>query len=424
MNPGGRMNDSRTANKLRAQMIKFSGVISSGLPKVAQRFVQEMLYGIQAGQTVVLSEIGRCLEEPVSLKKVEERLSRQLMRRGLGEIVQHNVLTQGAVRIKEDTLIIVDPTDIQKKYAQKMPYLGDVYDGSTREIGPGYMVCQVVAAELEGNKVVPLWSSLYSSLAPGFISENEELLRAMRSINQASGGRGVYVIDRDGDRDNLFLPMIDEKMRFLIRLRGDRHLLCGGEKKSALELADECRCPYTEVIARTKAGKQSVHEITFGYRKVRLPERDRQLYLLVVKGFGKKPLMVLTTEPLRKNRKVLFRMLRSYIRRWSIEETIRFVKQCYGLENVRVLTYQSLQNLMPLVLAATYFAATILDTHLRLQVLASTFLQEAKRIFGIPDFRLYALSDGLRRLFSRNPGKLIPVTVLEDGQLYFENFAP
>jgi hypothetical protein len=285
-------------------------------------------------------------------------------------------------------------------------------------------VCQVVAAELEGNKIVPLWSSLYSSLAPGFISENEELLRAMRSIHQAGGGRGVYVIDRGGDRDNLFLPMIDEKMRFLIRLRGDRHLLCGGEKKSALELADECRCPHTEVIARTKGGKQSIHEVTFGYRKVRLPERDRQLYLLVVKGFGKKPLMVLTTEPLRKNRKVLFRMLRSYIRRWSIEETIRFVKQCYGLENVRVLTYQSLQNLMPLVLAATYFAATILDTHLRLQVLASTLLQEAKRIFGIPDFRLYALSDGLRRLFSRNPGKLIPVTVLEDGQLYFENFAP
>lgn len=418
------MNDSRVAKKLRAQMVKFSGVISSGLPKVAQRFVQEMLYAIQAGQTVVLSEIGRCLEEPVSLKKVEERLSRQLMRRGLGEMVQRNVLREGAARIKKDTLIIVDPTDIQKKYAKKMPYLGDVYDGSTKEIGPGYMVCQVVATELEGKKIVPLWSSLYSSLAPAFISENDELLHAIRSIHQACGGRGIYVIDRGGDRDNLFLPMIDEEMRFLIRLRGDRHLLCGQEKRSALELANECRCPYTEVIARVKAGKQSVHEISFGYRKVRLPERDRQLYLLVVKGFGEKPLMALTTEPLRRNRKILLRMLKSYIRRWSIEETIRFVKQCYGLENVRVLTYQSLQNLMPLVLAATYFAATVLDTHLRLQVLASTLVQEAKRIFGIPDFRLYALSDGLRRLFARYPGNLMPATVQTENQLYFENFVP
>ena len=117
-------------------------------------------------------------------------------------------------------------------------------------------------------------------------------------------------------------------------------------------------------------------------------------------------------------------MLKSYIRRWSVEETIRFVKQRYGLENVRLLTYQSLQNLMPLVLAATYFAATLLDTHLRLQALANTLLQEAKRIFGIPDFRLYALSNGLRRLFTRHLGKLMPVTVLADDQLYFENFAP
>jgi len=418
------MNDSRTANKLRAQMAKFSGVVSSGLPKVARRFVQEMLYGIQAGQTVVLSEIGRCLEERVSLKKVEERLSRHLMRKGLGEVVQHNVLQQGAARIKKDTLLIVDPTDIQKKYAKKMPYLGDVYDGSTKEIGPGYMVCQVVATELEGKKIVPLWSSLYSSQAPAFTSENDELLHAIRSIHQASSGRGVYVIDRAGDRDNLFLPMIDEEVRFLIRLKGDRHLLCAQEKKSALELANECRCPYTEVIARTKAGRQSIHEISFGYRKVRLPERDRYLYLLVVKGFGEKPLMVLTTEPLRRKRKVLLRMLKSYIRRWSIEETIRFVKQCYGLENVRLLTYQSLQNLMPLVLAATYFAAAILDTHLRLQVLASTLFHEAKRIFGIPDFRLYALSDGLRKLFSRYPDKLAPVQIESHNQLCFEGFGP
>lgn len=346
------------------------------------------------------------------------------MRKGLGKKVQHNVLREGAARIKEDTLLIVDLTDIHKKYAKKMPYLGDVYDGSTGEIGPGYMTCQVMATELEGKKIVPLWSSLYSSQAPGFTSENDEILHALRSIHQASGGRGIFVMDRGGDRDNLFLPMIDAEMRFLIRLKKDRHLLCGGEKKSVLELANGCRCPYAEVIAKTESGKQTIHEISFGYRKVRLPERDEQLYLLVVKGFGEDPLMVLTTEPLRRSRRVLLRALRSYIRRWSIEETIRFIKQCYGLENVRLLTYESLQNLMPVMLAATYFAAALLDTRLRLQVMASMLLQEAKRIFGIPDFRLYALSDGLKTLFARHPAELKPITVEVDDQLYFEGFTP
>jgi len=29
----------------------------------------------------------------------------------------------------------------------------------------------------------------------------------------------------------------------------------------------------------------------------------------------------------------------------------------------------------------------------------------AKRLFGVPDFKYYALSDGLSALFSRHPGK-------------------
>ena len=419
------MNDSRTANKLRAQMVTFSGVISRGLRKVSRRFVQEMVYGIQAGQTVVLSEIGRTLEEATPLKETEERLSRQLMRRGLGRTVQHNVLREGATLVKKDTLLVVDLTDIRKKYAKKMPYLAGVRDGSTGEIASGYMTCQVIAAELEGKKFVPLWSSLYSPEAPGFTSENEEILCALRSIHGAGDGRGVFVMDRGGDRDALFLPMIDEKMRFFVRLRKDRHLLCGGEKKSVLDLANECTCPYTEVIARTKLGKETFYDISFGYRKVRLEKREgKLLYLLVVKGFGEEPLMVLTTEPLRRSRRILVRALKSYIRRWSIEETIRFIKQCYGMENVRLLTYESLQNLMPILLAATYFAAAVLDTRLRLQVMASVLLREAKRIFGIPDFRLYALSDGLRSLFARHPAELNPITAEVDDQLYFENFTP
>lgn len=80
--------------------------------------------------------------------------------------------------------------------------------------------------------------------------------------------------------------------------------------------------------------------------------------------------MLLTTEPLRRSFKCLWRWIRAYIRRWSVEETIRYVKTCYELENVRVLNYQGLQNLMPLVLAAMYFAACVLDHDQRLCIMA------------------------------------------------------
>ena len=74
------------------------------------------------------------------------------------------------------------------------------------------------------------------------------------------------------------------------------------------------------------------------------------------------------------------------------------------MENVRVWNYQGLQNLMPLVLAAMFFAARVLDHDLRLRVMAGYVEKAAKRLFGIPDFKYYALADGLSALFQRHPG--------------------
>ena len=43
-----------------------------GLPKVVARFVREMIYGIQARQSVRLTEVSRALAEPISIKKTVE----------------------------------------------------------------------------------------------------------------------------------------------------------------------------------------------------------------------------------------------------------------------------------------------------------------------------------------------------------------
>ena len=95
------MNYSKVAWKLREKIIYFSGELSTGLPKTACRFVAEMVYGIQARQSVMLTEVARCLEEPTTIKKTQERLSRQLAREGLGKVIQNNLLAKAAKRIKE-----------------------------------------------------------------------------------------------------------------------------------------------------------------------------------------------------------------------------------------------------------------------------------------------------------------------------------
>ena len=402
------MHATKIAQRLRARIAKFSGDLSKGLCIPAQRFVAEMVYGIQAAESVLLTEVGRTLEEPIPLRKTEERLSRNLMRPDLEAVLQDNVLEMAASRVGEDSLLIIDPSDLSKKYAKKMEYLARVRDGSAHDFANGYWTVHVTGAQVDSDAIVPLYQRLYSAKAPDFVSENEEILRAMDAVRAHVGRRGLWVMDRGGDRINLFGPILDRRLRFLFRLVGNRHLVLKGETLLARDVAARCPCPYRSTIVKLEGDREVVYTLRFGYRKVQLPERPEPLYLLVIHGLGREPLMLLTNEPLRKNFKLLWRMVRAYFKRWAIEETIRYIKTCYDLENVRVLNYQGLQNLMPLVLAATFFCACVLDHDARLRVMAGYVEKAAKRLFGIPDFKYYALADGLRALLTRHPGPITP----------------
>jgi hypothetical protein len=413
---GGQMDYSRIAKKLRDKIGVFSGELSHGLSKVSKRFVREMIYGIQASQSVVLTKIARTLEEPISIKKLEERLSRQLLREGLGQKIQKNLLRMGSALVGRDTLLILDPSDIRKKYAKKMQYLARVHDGSENELGNGYWTCNVVATEIDGSTIVPLVGRLYSAKAPEFIGENGEILKVMGLVSRATKDKGIWVIDRGGDRRNLIISMLQRNYRFLIRLIGNRTVIWAGKEVLVNELANSCPMLYAETVVKVDDGKEKVYHIEFGYRNICFPGRDEDLGLVVVRGFGQEPMMLLTTEPLHKSRKVLWRLVRAYIRRWSIEETIRYIKQSYELEDVRVLNYRSLQNIMPLVYAAAYFAAVLLDTASKLKVMAGYVLKAAKRVFGIPEFHYYCIADGLTSIFMRYPGRISETFACEMAQ--------
>ncbi len=420
------MNSSKVAHNLRKRIAQFSGNVSEGLCARARCFVEEMLYGIQASQSVLLSEIGRTLEESIALIKTEERLSRNLQRPELEGVVQENVMKMASAHIGRDTLLIIDPSDITKKYAKKMEYLATVRDGSEHELGNGYWTLHIVGTELESNKITPLYQRLWSCDAPGFVSENEEILRGVDAVMKHVGNKGVYLYDRGGDRINLFGPLLDRSARFLVRLVGNRNLVHNKKTMLAKDIAHTCPCPYRKTIVKLEGAREVTYELRFGHRKVYLPDRPEPLYLLVIHGFGAEPLMLLTTEPLRRSFKCLWRWVRAYMRRWSIEETIRYVKTCYDLENVRILTYQGLQNLMPLVLAAMFFAACVLDHDHRLRIMAEYVEKAAKRLFGIPDFKYYALADGMSALFKRHPGKPLRAPRAHDGpQMEFDlGFGP
>jgi len=418
------VNVSKVTGKLKEQIHLFSGKLSIGLPKVAGRFMQEAIFGIQARQSLRLSEWGRSLHEEIPLIKTINRLSRQLNRPGLWGSVTTRVLRLAKDKISDESLLIIDISDISKSYASKMEYLSHVRDGSKDELADGYWNMQVIAGEAGRSEVIPLYHRLYSNVAPDFESENFEIIKAVQRVVRGVGDRGTWVIDRGGDRGQLYEFFLNRSLSFLIRLRGDRHLVYRGRKIPARELASQCSLPYREVLVREDSHGEKSYDIAFGFCPVQLPAMAMPLSLVVVSGFGAEPMMLLTNVALRKNRAVLYRMVEAYHTRWKIEETIRFIKQSYQLEDVRVLTYRRLQNMMALVLAAAYFTMAYLGRRAKVKAISGLLLKASRRIFGIPDFRYYALADGIRELLKRNDKGPLKSLPLKTPQIQFSLFNP
>ena len=198
------MKDNAVGRRLRDQIGKFSGIFSPRFSKPQGQFLEQMLYGMQAAQDVKISSIARALGEDIALKKTEERLSHHLAAPGMAQTI-NDVLAQAAAdQVKDDTLIVIDPGEIRKTYARRMPYLAKVRDGSTGDLVPGYWSCIAVACFPDQRRVIPLHLRLWSADAPDCVSENHQILEVVRTIHRTTHGRGIYVIDRGGDRIDLF----------------------------------------------------------------------------------------------------------------------------------------------------------------------------------------------------------------------------
>ena len=96
---------------------------------------------------MLLSEMARSLNEEITSKKTEDRLSREISREGLKADVENNFLSMVSGRIKDNTLLIVDLSDILKRYAREMEYMASVVDGSTEDVDNGYWTLQIIGTE-------------------------------------------------------------------------------------------------------------------------------------------------------------------------------------------------------------------------------------------------------------------------------------
>ena len=408
--------------KIKAQLSKFSGIISKDFPKAKRRLIKEILYGIQATKDVKLSNISRSLNEQQRLINTEDRLSRNLDDVDFTDGINHQICRLGASKVLDEMVIAMDLSDIRKRYARKMEYLAGIRDGSEREVGNGYWLCKCVAADIEHTRVIPLYCEAYSQEAREFLSENAQLFKAIDAVGQHVGSRGIWAVDRGGDRDKLFDKFLDEDdpKRFVVRLN-KRDLVHRGVKRDCCEMARALPCHFKATLIKYEEGKEKVRTVWYNAIPVKLPGRDERLFMVVVKGFGEEPTMLLTN--CRVNLRVkesIWRIVEIYLTRWKCDESFRYIKQSYNLEDLRVRSYLGIRNMVVLVLAVSYFAAVYLGQNLKLKLLVERIFLVSKRFFGVPSFFNYAIADGLYNLlFPDKRGLKIKTAKTEDFQLCF-----
>ena len=134
------MNDSTIAFRAKEQLGKFLGKVFTHFSRPRQKFLADMLYGIQAsGDTRiprgaaeppkavargVLSSVMRAInDDSRKCHAVEKRLSRNVADATIGDDIDKAILEAGSKFVRDDTLILVDPTEIRKEFGLKMEHV-------------------------------------------------------------------------------------------------------------------------------------------------------------------------------------------------------------------------------------------------------------------------------------------------------------
>lgn len=357
-----------------------------------------MIYGILAGNKLHLSEIARALKESITLKKTIDRLSKNLHAFDGKDSVMHNYLGLVRQQVKDDyAVIIIDNSDIVKPASTKLEALSEIRDGSTGEITQGYLTIEAAVLSEKGKMPLPVYERVFSAAEKGFISETHENLCCLQSLTENFSSRCVRTLDRGFDANEYYRYFLKHGERFVIRAKKNRNVIYGGQTCNIMDVAlrykGAYRMDFKDKKGRTIRCKMSCIPV----RLCEFPSRE--LVLAVVYGFGEEPMLLLSSLKMQEKKKLCHIITKVYLLRWRIEEYFRFKKQQFELEDLRVMSLQSIRNLNLLAMLAVGYISLTTSVH-KDSIFLAEIKECSKRIYGMPQFVYYAIGYALERVLS------------------------
>lgn len=377
------------------------------------KFLWDMVFGILKHKHIHLAKIARALQESISPKKTEERLSYHLGKADLSEELMVVHLERIGHQCKRYRYLIYDGSDIVKSHAEKMEGLALVRDGSQSSdekvsLGKGYHWDNLIAVSEDGSQLLPLYSEIYSLNhdKDRQISENKKLIKMQERVSPYCGSDSILVIDRGGDRRVLIKHFLDVGQHFIIRQTGKRHLFYKGKALSLKRIAREVKLPFQYRLVRDHHGRRVEHLYEVGAVAVGFPtddlkySRPEPLWLVVVKEQGRGYSWFLTHQDTDIEAEVVKQTMQGYQYRWRIEEFHRQMKQDFSLEAIQYQRYEAIRSIGALLVIVMGFIAS-LSKEFSYLLLHEARLLPRNKWKDLPNYIYYKLTEGLRIILAR-----------------------
>lgn len=130
---------------------------------------------------------------------------------------------------------------------------------------------------------------------------------------------------------------------------------------------------------------------------IRTKSKEKGATLLMI-NFYKPPIMLITNlNPM--DKRLSLTILKTYLKRWKIEECFRLKKQ-FDFENIRVRSLNSISTIN-LLLSITIGFIGMFSQKRKESILVIFILKISKRIYDILKFDYYALSDGIYTILQK-----------------------
>ena len=345
--------------QIKRDILNLSKKISLGLCKTKQKLCQDMIYGINARKSVLLSDIARGLQEETKLAYTIDRLSGHLnnMYEEDEKIIKENYTKEALKYIDsndEYVVIINDDSDLNHEQAKKMEDLCIVKDASSKQekYVNGYKVCEYVALSKNMKSPISLYSKVYSTVSTAFVSENnetiigeDEVINKLATINK----KPIFVRDRGYDVNEFFKRDIENATKFITRLKKNRKLMFKNKSDNAYEHVLKGKGKISIELMY----KGEKRECYISYTKVKLPYyKEKAVTLVTVYGLnyqesdddGKEKVLMFLTNLDIKNKDDAIKVVYTYFLRWRIEEYFK-AKKSYKWESSLIRSLKGINNL-------------------------------------------------------------------------------